>query len=778
MATVSYIKPTDVEDEHEDVWPGAARPGYPPRRQALDLRQVLRTLWRRKLILVGTAAVLTMLAFLWVMQATPLYVAEAQIVVEQQRDRTLDFQEVLQSGPFDYTTTMTEASVIMSRRTAEKVVDELDLVSHPFFNSEAEPDSRGLFDEIDVRGSLKGFVRDLVPEWLREELRRVQHAQETAAEVELSEAEEAAELREWVIDAFHAGSDVLTNQRSRVLRIQYVAEDPAFAALAANALAEVYINETVLRKFEANARATDWLNQQVAELRQRLEASRAALQEHRRLIGLIDVEGQNNLLKEQLAQLNIDLVRARAARAEAEARNRQVEKLLESPEGVESAAAVLESQLIQRLREQEAAVIRELAELRTQLRSQHPRLVLKQNELADLRTKIKREVGKLAGSFGNELEIARVRERSTNAEVERLRRQIEQQNEDLLELRALQSEVEANEKIYDAILTRFKQTDVQTDVLQQADARIISPAVAPDTPSYPRKSLIMVAAFFASLGLGVVLVFVAEHLEVGFRTMEEVEEHTGLPGLGVVPELGRRDLHGRAPHDLIVEEPNSRFSEAVRSIRTTLRISAATPPKVLLVTSSLPNEGKSTLAAALARSAARGGQRVIALDTDIRAPSLHRAFNTANLQGLSEYLAGEVEPEEVIDVDVASGVHFITAGHYAPRISDLLGEKRMAELIEQLREVYDLVVVDAAPVLAVADALVLQRLVDRSVYVVRWGATPRESTEVGVRALLDAGAKVAGFVLSQANMKRYSAYAYGGNEYLRGLHDKYYYSSG
>jgi len=777
MATVSYIQPTEVEDQYEDGWPGAGRPGYGARRQALDLRQVLRTLWRRKIILIGTAVVLTALAFLWVMQATPLYVAEAQIVVEQQRERTLDFQEVLQSGPFDYTTTMTEASVIMSRRMAEKVVDELGLVDHPVFNPDAEVESRSLFEELDIRSSLKGFVRDLVPEWLREELRHVRRAEAEAATVELSEEEEAQQFRNWVVDAFHAGSDVLSNQRSRVLRIQYVSDDPEFAALAANALAEAYINETVLRKFEANARATDWLNQQVAELRQRLEGSQAALQEHRRRVGLLDLEGQTNLLKEQLAQLNIDLVRARAARAEAEARHRQVQKLLSSDAGVESAGAVLDSQLIQRLREQEAAVIRELAELKTQLRDQHPRLVLKQSELADLRTKIEREVGKLAGNLGNELELARIREQGTSDEVERLRREIEQQNEDLLELRHLESEVEANEKIYDAILTRFKQTDVQDDVLLQADARMISPAIAPDTPSFPRKTLILAAAFFASLGLGVVLVFVAEHLEVGFRTMEQVESLTGLPGLGIVPELRRRALRDRAPHDLIVDEPNSAYTEAIRSIRTTVQIAAATPPKVLLVTSSLPNEGKSTLTAALARSAARGGQRVVALDTDIRSPSLHRAFNTANLQGLSEYLVGEVEPEEVIDVDATSGVHFITAGHYAPRISDLLGDKRMAELVEQLQEAYDLVVVDAAPVLAVADALVLQRLVDRSIYVVRWSATPRESVEVGIRALYDAGAKLAGVVLNQADMKRYATYAYGGNEYTKGLRNKYYYSS-
>ncbi|MDP6344605.1 MAG: GumC family protein, partial [Alphaproteobacteria bacterium] len=486
MSNLSYMTQRDSDEFYDD----AMAPPYDAMAVAqgdeatFDLRQLLQIVWCRKMTIVATSFILTTLAVLGVMQATPLYVAQAQLVVEEQRERALEFGQVLQGGRFDYWTNQTQAAILMSRGLAEKVVDEMDLTNHPLFNPALAEPEEGLFDRLDLRG----FVRGLIPQWIRDELRR---ARGQEAEVdEYTDEELAAFLREDVIEWFLAGVTVDASDQSRVLDVQYISEDPDFAAEAANALAEVYINETILRKFEANARATDWLNQQVAELRQRLEASQSALEEHRRNIGYLDIEGQASILAQQLAELNTDLVRARGARAESAARFQQIEKLLESEEGIESAATVLDSPLIVRLREQETDVIRQLAELRTQLRGQHPRLILKENELADLRQKIRREVEKITTSLGNELQIAEIREQNTSTEVDKIKRAIEKQNEDLVTLRALESEVQANNSIYQAILNRFKETDIQEEALQQADARLISPAVPPRYPSYPRKTLI------------------------------------------------------------------------------------------------------------------------------------------------------------------------------------------------------------------------------------------------------------------------------------------------
>ena len=352
MSTLSYIQPLgDEPDQHGHLVTSGERLASGQDRNGLDLRQVLNVLWRRKMIIVATVFVVTTLAILAVLQAVPLYVATSQVVVERPRQNIAGLQEAFGVQGLDFYTNETEAQVIGSRQIAERVVEELNLTQHPLFNPALRKPKSSLWTDL----QLKQRLLELAPEWLRQEYRRLTAPEEAP---ELTPAQQRALLKEYTVDAFMAGAEVTSDDRSRVLSISYISEEADFSAQAANALAQVYINQTILTKFEENARATDWLNQQVGELRQKLEVSEKALEEHRRRVGYINLEGRANILGQQLAQLSTDLVRARADRAEAEARYRQVQKLLESPDGIESASTVLDSQLIQRLREQEAAVIR------------------------------------------------------------------------------------------------------------------------------------------------------------------------------------------------------------------------------------------------------------------------------------------------------------------------------------------------------------------------------------------------------------------------------------
>ena len=760
MSTLSYLQPQDHENNvHDTGLPVEAGPASGD-SQVLDLRRVLNVLWRRKMIIVATAFIVTTLTVLGVLRAVPLYIAAAQIVVEDESGNLLGLRDSFATRNLDFYTNQTEAAVITSRGIAERVVDELNLMRHPLFNPEMAEPNTSLWAELDLKKRLLA----LAPDWLLQEYQRIT-AVERTQQPPLTPEQRQAQLKEDVVNAFLGGAEVVTDDRSRVLRIQYVSPDPEFSAQAANALAQTYINQSILRKFEDNARATDWLNQQVGELRQKLETSEKALEQHRRTIGYINLEGRANILGQQLGQLSTDLLRARADRSEAEARYRQVQKLLESPAGIESASTVLDSPLIQRLREQEVTVIRQLAELRTQLRGQHPRLILKENELSDLNAKIRAEVEKTATNLGNELEIARIREDSTAAEVERVRTAIAKQNEDLVTLRALESEVDANNEIYKAILQRFKETDVQEGGLKQPDARLISVATPPLYPSYPRKGLIVAVAFVAAIALGVVLVFIVEHLDSGFRTLAQVEQLTGIPAIGQVPMLKGWKLRRVPPQDLVVEQPGSIYSEAIRTIRTAVNLSARKPPKSLLVASAVPGEGKTSLALSIARSAAKAGQRVVIVDCDMRSPSLHQGLGVPNIHGLAEFLSAGVELEEIIDIDDFSGVHFVTAGQFSYQVAELLGGDRMGLLLDRLTNAYDLVVFDSPPILAVSDVRLLLQRIQRSIFVVRWGETSRDSAITALRMMLDAQANLAGVVLSQVDMRRQRSYAYSGSAY-------------
>jgi capsular exopolysaccharide synthesis family protein len=578
--------------------------------------------------------------------------------------------------------------------------------------------------------------------------------------VERTPEDEARLLHEQVVDGYLAGLEVTPSEDARLITVTYVSEDPAMAARLANAAAETYIEDQLATKAGETRAAYSWLQDRAVELQEKVEASARAIEAQRRQSGLVDVEG-STLLAQQLARFNVQLIEARGQRAEAQARYEQVQRLVDDG-GIDSAAAVLDSLLIQKLREQETEVLREIAELKTQFREGHPKLSLAESELGNLRTKIQAEVAKIATNLGNELEIARVKEGNLQAEVNRLEAMTDEQQAATVTLSALETELDANQKLFDTILDRLKETSVQDETLVRPDARIISTATEPLDPSFPRKRLIVGVAFMAATLLGVVLALVIEQLDAGFRDANQVEQVTGAPVIGVLPRIG--GMRARAPQNEVLERPGSGYSEAIRTLRTSLLLSNVDrPPRLIVVTSSLPSEGKTSTAIALARTAAKAGQRAIVLDADLRNPSLHRALEVKNDQGLIDVLLGKGTFEDVVRIDFPSGAHFVVAGPAAPHPADLLGSGPMKALLRTLAATYDLVIIDTPPVLAVSDTLVLQRSVDKTVFVVRWERTRRDIALNGLRALIQAGADLAGIVVSQVAPGRGHLYTYYGD---------------
>ena len=724
----------------------------------VNLRQLLTTLWRRKAIVMGTTLVITSITVLVVMQLTPLYIATAEVVVEPPRTNVIDIKSVAQSLRPDWQTNETQAAVIGSRVLAERVVDEIGLMNDPDFNPSLAPPADGLLQRFDPWA--------LVPERWRTALAdvraRIEGARGGAADqpeaAPMSPAERDAWLREVVVDSYLGWLSVEPHERSRVIAIHYTAENPATAARLANAAAQAYIDDQIAAKTEQTRRANAWLQDRAIELKREVEKSARAVEEHRRRAGLVNVEG-SSLLAQQLAELNSRLIVARADRAEAEARHRQIKKLLESPGGIDSAAAVLDSPLIQRLREQETQVVRKIAEMKTQYRDGHPKMILAKSELKDLVAKIESEVRKIASNLGNELDIARVRERNIETEVKRLSRKLDAQAGAEIRLRELETELEANQKLYDTVLARLKETNVQDTALVQADARIISFATVPEGPAFPRKRMIVGVAFVASTLLGVLIILLVEHLDSGFRSRDQLEAVTGLPAIGTVPKLrGRR---GTMAYDDVVDRPYTALGESIRTLRTSLLLSNVDrPPRTVLITSSIPGEGKTTTALALARTAARHGQKCIIIDADLRDPSLHEAFGVPNGLGLIDHLSRGAAIDDLVQIDFKSGLHYIVSGPTVPHPADLLGSTKMRSLLRALERTYDLVVLDTPPVLAMSDTLVLLRHVDKTVFLVRWEATRRESALAALRQTLDAGADLAGLVLTQVDLRKQAAYGY------------------
>ncbi len=729
----------------------------------LSLPHILNVLKRRKYMILGIVLAATAWAAYDVNQKTPLYYAEATMVVEPSRQRLLNVESVVSGMRPDYYTNETEAAVIGSRELARKVVVKLDLANDPLFNPSLEPRRKSLVAMV-TEPLRTGAAAALA--WGRDLVSGGRYSQELAAErmerlalAPRSPEDLRLEAIETATDIYLDGLDVRPSARARVISIRFTSSDPRMAALAANTTADLYVLDQIEGKSRATSRASEWLNQRAQELRNRVISSEQRLEEFRRKSGIVEVGGAS-VYARQRAELDSQLVIARSQRAEAEARYGQVQKMLASGASVDSIAGVLGSPLIQKLREQETLMVRKISELKTQLRPDHPRMVLAQNELKDLEGKVEEEVRKIVSNLESEAELAVAREKNLNAEIARLQARLDEQHDAEVTLRALESEVKANKQLYETILARLKETGVQDEGFQEPDARIISRAVEPWSPFYPRKNFMISAAVMISLMMGIGLALLLEFFDTGFRSVYQLESYTGLPTLGIVPLLSGEKARHKKTYQVAADQPTSAFGEAIRTVRTSLMLANVDrPPKTVLITSSVPGEGKTSTALALAAMASRSGQKCIVVDCDIRHPSVHTNLGVANERGLSDYLGGAAALPDIIEIEERYGIRYITAGSYAPNPPDLLGSHKMRELLRKLSEVFDLVIMDAPPLLAVSDALVLVRQADKTAFVVRWLKTGRQNLLTGVRQAIEAGASIAGLIMTQVDLRKQAQYA-------------------
>lgn len=739
---------------------------HPALLEEVDLRQLFRKLWRRKSLIFGTVMFMTVLAVIILYQITPLYTGETYVLIEPRESNVVDLEAVLSGLGSDTETIQSEIEVIRSRQLISKLVDKLRLERNPEFNATLRP--KGVLDEYVVPYL---DPRQYIPEeWLSAVLGDME-------EEIISEQDLRARERAEIVDAVQGELDISIKGRSRVIVISFRSEAPKIAALATNTLADLYIDDQLEAKFEATQRATSWLNERVSGLREKVQASERAVEAYRKKSGLL--AGQSGTLtSQQVSELNTQLILAQTARAEAEARLKQVMDLIASTGGGETAAEVLDSLLITRLREQEAEVERRAAELTEEYGDRHPKMINVRAEAQDIQKKIRMEVKKILKGLENEVGVARAGENSLRKSMEKLKGRLAKSNRAEVQLRSLEREANATRVLLETFLTRFKETRTQEDIdIQQADARIISFAEPPVEPSFPKKKLIVALAFVGSTFLGILLAFVVEQLDKGFRSGEQIEKATGVSVLGLVPLLSGVSKLVTSPEIYILNRPTSAFGESIRSLHTSLHVSNAdNPPKKILITSAVPKEGKTAITLSLGRFLAKAGHKVIMVDADFRRPGLAKKIGLKTEPGLVDLLSGDTSLEDVLQKDRASGAYVMAAGKPSQSPPDLLASNRLKLIFDGLAKEFDCVLIDSPPVLAVSDSRILSQVADATVFVVRWADTNREIVAQGLKQILSSGGNLAGAVLSQVNAKKHSKYGYSDSGYYYGRIKKYYVS--
>ncbi|MBP6014734.1 MAG: polysaccharide biosynthesis tyrosine autokinase [Alphaproteobacteria bacterium] len=713
-----------------------------------DLRSLLRVFMARRWTILGTIAICLTLAGIVVVQMTPIYSASTLLMVGQRENKVLDQESFLAGLPMDSATIENQIQILRSWSLAERVVLKLNLTRDPEF------------DPSRAEGSLLSNLNPLT--WFASPKRKI-----TAGANEKVTTVDPAILRR-----FGAKLTVAAQGRSSVIKVTFDSPDREKAAMIANALADQYIVDQLETKFDAAKRTTDWLNERLGQLAEQVRASESAVEQYKTEHDLTDGKGGNSLANEQLSELNGQIVLARSNLAEQEAKYKQVNSLYNAGSNVDSIASVINSPLISTLRGQQAELMRKEAELATKYGDRHPQMIALRDERKNLDAKIEEEVKRIIRNLSNEVSIARARLSSLESSLREIQGTANTQGKASIKLRELERDAQANRTLYDTFQARFKATE-DKDQIQTPDARTIQKAAVPLDPSYPNKPLIMGVTLFGAGVMGMLLALMLERLDNGFRIGPEIERATRLSNLAVVPAIkGAKHVADR-----VIHKPLSVFSESIRSLYAGLQLSNVDkPPKVVVITSAVPNEGKTSLAVSLGRLAAKSGARVLLIDGDLRHPSVGAQFSPRPPEaGLVEVLAGKRDLAGVLMRDPISTLEFVAVAAPPANPADLLASLAMKSLLQALRDHYDLIIIDAAPVLPVSDTRMLARLADKVIFAVRWDATPREAVLSGIKLLRDANADIAGTVLTQADLRRHAIYGYGNSAYgYGGNYAKYY----
>jgi succinoglycan biosynthesis transport protein ExoP len=561
-----------------------------------------------------------------------------------------------------------------------------------------------------------------------------------------------------------------------MLNVEFTSENPAKAATIANSFASLYLTEQLEAKFNATRQANGWLNDRLKGLREEVETAEAAVAQYRISNGLLAAVG-SNLTEQEVSQLNQQLAQAQAAQAEQEARLSTARRQLAAGSTGEDVGEALGSNTVSQLRQQRATVSARSADLQTRYGPRHPEVQRVQRELADIDGQIQAEINRVISNLDAQAQVARQRTASIQGSLGRARGTLAGTNAAAVRLNELERNAEATRTLYESFLNRFKETSAQQG-MEESDARVVSQAKIPNVASFPDKKISIALALALGLVAGLIAIVLAEALESGIATSEDVERMLGVPHLGAVPLLSSTQdgpPTGQAPGDFLAAKPLSAFAESFRNLRTSLLHSKIDQPvRIIAVTSTLPAEGKTTTTFCLGRSMALSGSSTVVVDCDLRRRSVNRLLGIEPTVGLVEVLSGTATLADALIRDEASGAFFLPLAKSAFTPKDLFGSQAFDRLLVELKGHFDMVLLDCAPVLPVAEPRVIAPKADVVLFLVQWRKTPRKAVSAALQLLKSVRADVAGVALTQVDAKEQAKYGYGDAGYYYRSYKKYY----
>jgi len=704
-----------------------------------------RILKKRRWALVATLAIIFALAVFATLKTTRLYQATSKVAIFPETPNVLGFKDGENSSPdYDYEVTLeTEAAILRSDFLAMKVIEGMHLDQSPEFGLAARPQAE---DSIRV------------------------------SSMEPDPAKAAG-----LLSSFRGGLSIQIIPSSRLVQISYTHPDPRLATEIVNALVKTFIEENFKTKYESVTQTSEWLSTELADLQLKVQTSEEKLVRYQKERGMLGVDEKQNIVTAKLDELNKELTEAQTDRIEKESNYRlaaaggaaSITNTRTSREGASS--------MLDKLREKEGDINIQYAQAATQFGSAYPKVVELNNQLKQVRAEIVAEETRMQNGTRDEYLAALQRENLLTTAFEQQKQLANQLNEAAIEYSVLKRDAETNRQLYQDLLQRLKEAGVSAG-LRSSNIRVVDVARTPTSPIKPNVPRNLELGLLLGLGCGIGLVFVLESMDTSIRNTEELSAISSLPALGIIPlQLSsngylRKGLktvsagtkNSESPTLVTYARPQSEAAEAYRALRTSILLSSfSAPPKVILVTSAMPQEGKTTISANSALVLAQRGSRVLLVDADLRRPSVGKLFGMRPRGGLSTLITGSDKAEDVLlPCPEVPNLWILPAGPIPPQPAELLSSTVMKDLILQWRAVFDHVIIDTPPCLSVTDAVLLSPEADTIILVARSGQTTKAALRRACDVLLQVNAKVMGIVLNALSRHSgegyYYQYGYGG----------------
>ena len=726
-------------------------PALPAQESALG--ESLRVLIKRKWVIVTCVVTIFSVVAIASLKMTPIYEAGGTIEINKP-DSSLNFQNsaTFNLDYYDPTELETELRILQSDLLALQVIRELNLDHRPEYSGQLSPPSQ-----------------ELAPDPLQSNPSR-------------SSA---------MIGGFKSNLRVALSPNTRIIEVHYRSPDPQTAANVVNTLMQTYVENNFKAKFESTMQASDWLSKQLVDLQMKVETSQEKLVRYQKQHEILGTDEKQNIITAKLDELNKELTLVESDRMDKEALYRLVES--GDPDAIVSSASAIgdgtpgsqsASQLLETLRARQADMKIQAADLSTQFGPAYPRLSQLNSQLKEIDAQIQAEMKKIASKLRGQYTAALQRENMLRDALEKQKQEANKLNESAIEYSLLKRDVDTNRQLYEGLLEKLKEAGVSAG-LKSNNFRIVDSARPPVAPIEPNVSRNLLFALALGLASGVGLAFILEGLDNTVRTTEQAQMTSSLASLGMIPLGSKTAREGAHQKRLVIASskeavelvtqvrPQSQMAESYRALRTSLLLSnLGAPPKVIMITSALPQEGKTTTSINSAVVLAQKGVRVLLVDADLRRPSIHKTLGMGPHSGLSNVLTGSATLEQAITrTPVLPNLFVLPAGTPPPNPAELLASTNMRDVLAHLREQFDHIVIDTPPSLSVTDAVVLSPRADAVVLVIRSGQTTKQALRRSRDVLIQVNAKVVGVLLNAVDLSSPDYYYY--YEY-QGKYARYY----